>query len=530
MPAKVATHVFVTLCVAFGVLVPFYALPSHGMNGADESYLALSSMFYRESPMAPLSFYIGWLAMQCFGDTLITLRILQFVMHLLAISIGILYFYRSTRALRMSAFLFMLLSITSQMWAMNLYGWDTGSYPFAMLCLVATLAYYRKASQSRAAAVGVCAALMILSRIPLAAILPVLLVLPAICRRGNKKEMLADIATIAVALAFVLIVFVFIIYGGVKGLVDAWNRDNIITGHLGENMAYIHHRLHVTRNMVSVQPLIGLLAAVGAIVSVRVKKFKAAVIIIFVLTMMNAIVSLKNILGFPLMFAIYTPVTFAFCLYPLYRRLCGNETVKSEPVAWIVLAFAIVQSIGSDSFLERFLVLPTLPVAMTICYTRFRCYLRPFAAYLFVAALTIYVHDAYGNSRYYVVPGEALSPRLKGIKVSPEFYKKEMEVKELSDSLSAAGVPFTFMGEYKYVDAYLFSPKSMYKLHHFHTFEVSRDIEMLDSTIGSPRIEAIVAESWVYPGEEEQHFLDYLRENGYILVDTVGNRRLFVRK
>lgn len=123
-----------------GILIPlsilFFDAPER-----DECYQALSVLDYQNSPLAPLTFAGGYLWLHIFGVTMLNLRILGLLCHMTAIGIGCWFFYRKTGDRFWSAFMFMTLMTASQVWAMHIYNWDTGCYPFAMLTLVSSVAF-----------------------------------------------------------------------------------------------------------------------------------------------------------------------------------------------------------------------------------------------------------------------------------------------------------------------------------------------------------------------------------------------------
>ena len=98
---------------------------------------------YKRSPLAPLSFFNGYMWLKFFGVTVLNLRILNLLCHLVAIGLGCWLFFRRTADKLWAAVVFMTLGTASQVWAMHIYNWDTGCYPFAMLCLVASLAFWQ---------------------------------------------------------------------------------------------------------------------------------------------------------------------------------------------------------------------------------------------------------------------------------------------------------------------------------------------------------------------------------------------------
>lgn len=330
----------------------------------DECYQNLQIRYYAESPMAPLSFYIGHLWSLAFGDNVLAMRHLQVLMYVVAIGIGCGYFYLRTRKRRMTSVLFAMLLLATKFWGMNIYGWDVGCYPFVMMCLVAALHYYHKPAMSSGLLLAVAYMLMTASRGSLGVALPFIVGLVFYCNRHNVRRAVAQLCCGTVLAAAVGVAILYMIYGSPGNFIDVCHIDNVVNGHAGAGLAKrMYMRLYITTMEVVNGWYLSAFALVCAFLIVKARRWNAAIWICSAIVMVMCFVSHVTMSSLYISCGTLQPIFFFVCLYGLYREVMYRDKLSIPFEIWIILLFAFLPMVGSDSFFVRVLVIPTLPVA-----------------------------------------------------------------------------------------------------------------------------------------------------------------------
>ncbi len=510
-------NLLVVLCILGGILITIPGILLQSVENFDETYQALSVRFYQDSPLAPLTFFLGNIWNRIFGDTLLNLRILQLLCYFVSIGIGCLIFYKMTSRKVMAAVLFMVLYASSRQMSMYLYGWDTGAYPFAMLCMASVFAYISRPSHKLAALTGVTAALFSMSRIPSVVIIPIIVFF--IFRfRGDKKGKLEDLVCFSVCLLISLIGIVLMIYGNFGAFFKAWNPDNIITGH----SPYQFHR-HL-KGIIEIAPrelvesLIPITCVIAGVGIVWVKKKKLVVIVTLCVIISIITLSLLWILPIRIFFGgwllIFIVALFYNPLSGLFYKQVRNQDEYNKKLFWVVVVFAVVPIIGSDRLLERWMVLPLLPVALVLCYRDVKKYILPIAWFMMVAVVTMTV----AKNGVWIYEGlnrmSAISPRLAGMCQGDEVYRAVEDVQNAVERLNKEDRNYTFVGLKKYLGAYVADPDCLYNFQHFHYLDFEKDKEMYERRLIG--YDAIIVMPTLYSySEMNDAFFDFLGEHGY---------------
>lgn len=511
-------NLLVVLCILGGILITIPGILLQSAGNFDEAYQTLSVRFYQDSPLALLTFYIGNIWNRIFGDTLLNLRILQLLCHFVSIGIGCLIFYKMTSRKVMAAVLFMVLYASSQVMSMYLYGWDTGTYPFAMLCMALTFAYVRRPSNLLASLIGVTAALFIASRIPAIVIIPCIMAFIAKVR-DSRMSMMIDLVCFTVSMLISLIIVVFIIYGSFEGLIHSWDPDNVITGHsIDQYNRHFIRIMEIVPRLVT-ENFISLACLVAGTVTVRVKREKIFVLSLLAFAVSVITLSLLSILNIRIFWGAWLLIFVIVLFYhPLvgffYERIGGDRRCGyNKTLLWVILVFVVVPIIGSDSLMERFMVIPMIPVALTLCYKSVHRYILPVASFMMVSVMTMTIaKDAvwlYERTCW----GGTISPRLAGISQNHIVHTMD-DIKGAVEKLKAEGRSYTFIGLSKYLGAYVADPDCLYNFQHFHYLDFEKDKEMYERRLIG--YDAIIVMPTLYSDSEmNDAFFDFLGEHGY---------------
>lgn len=496
MNKQLSNEYLIWSCILIGILLPlsilFFDSPER-----DECYQALCVLEYRRSPLAPLTFFNGFVWLKLFGVTILNLRILNLLCHIVSIGLGCLVFLRITSDRLLTAMLFMTMSTASQVWAMHIYNWDTGCYPFAMLCLVASLAFWNKPSWLRLALLAVSTALLSLSRIPCVVGLPIISCIVAYRYRPNLKEMFVRTVFFVILYLSLSIIFLLLIYGSVEGILSAFSSENIITGHgVSDLDRYIERIMQITPQLAT-ESMLPLLCMLAALIITDLRKKRLIVGILFLFLIEGCLLFL--ILAMPVrtfFCLLWLPCMFLW-LYPVLRNL-HKEGFFCNPgyIEWLSVLFMCLPIIGSDGFQERFMVLPILPVLAGVCYPYLKRYIRSCLLFLmFAAASMLLIKDAYYISQGTEMIGETV-PRLKGIMVDRQNASSICAQVKVYEEIRNKGMKMAVVGDNRYPGAFLLGTDMLVDLHVFHLGDMEDDKPMYEREL--PKFDALMVFYPVY--------------------------------
>ena len=469
-----------------GILLPlsilFFTTPER-----DESYQALAALNYKQSPLAPLSYFIGYIWFKFFGETILNLRVLQLICHIVAIGLGCRFFLRKTSDKLWTAILFMTLTTASQVWAMHIYNWDTGCYPFAMLYFLATIAFWEHPVLKTTLWLAAASTALSLARIPCAACIPLTAII-VIWRYKHcifKKGFPYMILYLAVTTSL-CILFLLTIYGGISGVEQVFSPENIITGHGPDAIERYIDRVKVILPQLSAESILPLYCMVWAYVAVNLRVNRIKAMIIMLAGMEALLLVLTYIMHVHTFFCLlFVPFIFLW-LYPSFNSL--RHTGKFGTIGyekWLTLLIVCIPIIGSDGFLERFMVLPTLPVVATFTYgdRALNRFIKAFIVTTFIAASSMLcVKDIFYISQGIHHVGDKL-PRLRGILVKDESAINLESQAATIAQLRKEGLKIAVIGDSRYAGAFTFDLDMLPDLHIFHLGTLAEDLPKFKSRI-----------------------------------------------
>lgn len=456
-----ASSIIAILVAIAGICIPFAGL-GYIDPGQDELYQALCVRGYEDSPLAMLTFFIGNLWCRLFGDTLIALRCLMVICHLTSIGLGCAYFYHRTHRAVSCALLFMLLSAMSTFTAMFIFNWDTGAYPFIVLCFFATLYYMSAETPVAAVLMGASCALMVLSRIPTICILPLFpIVIIHKTRRSTHRDMLRAVTLRDILFclcAFIVTAIAVIgLMCGLGAYIASWNPDNIITGH-GSISDYFGRLIDLGIPNLLLWLVAGFLYLSASLI-VRVRQTLSGIITaIFAIIAAVAIAALMvNRINAPTADFGLAQGTLAITLLylPVRRRFIDPSTTCPAAELWLVAVFSLIAAVGSNGMAERPLALPFIPVACAYLYPYRNTAIKCFFVMLTLLALKTSTGIIYHN--YHSHRHRTGISRLDHIRLSDEAARLWNPVTEAVKALRTEGRTVRFWGLYKYHFQYAFN-------------------------------------------------------------------------
>lgn len=468
---------FCMVCV--GILAMFMGLDAGACDIGDESYQALCVRHWEQSPLAMLSYFIGHVWTDIFGDDIKNLRGLTYVIMCASVSVGCLYFFHRTRNGFVAAFFFFLCCVGARISEFNLYNWDTGSYLWDALCLVAMLAFTSRPRGYIAVILGALSALMALSRLPLAAetgVIAVAIILS--CRRkGYGTGRIVGMLALALAGFMVTVLSVTTLMCGSFGTyLSAFTQDNIITGHSLSDINWFIWRFRalLMRQMLYVSP--GIFCFLGALWIVKVRSYKWLYGVFFVLAMVFYCYDLywefRDFTSFiwPLVGCFLPFFLIPVLLLPASVAI-GKIDGKSVPYLqiWLTLAFVVMLGFGSDTAMERMCGVFALPAAMGWIYPRLEGKFRDlmkiffiFAAVVVVALFVTRLHFQHKELRY-SIPG---LPHNSEVRLPEGQYKFLSSTLPMVEACHDLGMKYTVIGD-RYPFLYIMGDDNGLPLHYY---------------------------------------------------------------
>lgn len=511
-----------TVMLLIGIALPYVGL-GNTMMGRDEAYQALCVMNFPEAPLAMLTFYIGYLWTGLFGNEILSLRILMIICYQLSIAISCCYLFYRTRRIILSSFMFMIMSLGVRFSAMPLYGWDAGAYPWMTLFAVTLLIYAQRPSLIRMAVLGISTGIMVMSRIPSLAALPIILGVIIYTRRehsGNVlwREVCMDSFVGLIAFIFTTFLVIMLLSSGKIGnYFSAWTSDNIINGHFDKEML-IWRWKDVTRRVVTAfYPMIGCFAA--ARYMLRVKRFlRLNLILSAVACVVLSFYFLKTYQLYSEYAAgVFEGLFLIIILLPLLYNMTHSATIPIPSFQLIVIACcSLLAGVGSDGFLERPMTVSLIPILCIYVYEKYLPLMRYFLLFSGLSVIGMYVllvvsesrHLDYDFSDYPHLYG--IHQNIRGGKELERF----IEVSPIVETLKSNGDLFSVIGTCRYEFDYIFNGDVSYNLHHFHYFDRSDEMELLDKIVSDTDIVLVVYDdaSSRYPNTQL-----FLSQHGFML-------------
>lgn len=463
LPASTSlvANITATLMVVAGIYLTFSGL-CYIDPGQDELYQALCVRGYADSPLAMLTFRIGALWCEIFGDRLLALRGLMSLCHLTSIGLGCAYFYHRTHKMIPCAFLFMLLSGMLTYTAMFIYNWDTGAYPFIVLSLLATLYYMSAKTPVAAAFIGISSALMVLSRIPTICILPLfpVIIVRTALKSGSVRRpsviITRDLLTGIVAFVLTATITIMLMCG-METYIRSWNPDNIITGHTSLS-DYLGRLVELGIPNLLLWGVTGLLyLASWLIVKFRQTLFAIIASIFSIIAIVAVASVLLNKIDAPTAdFGIAQGTLVITLLYlPLRHRFIDPATACPSDRLWTIVAFSLVAAVGSNGIAERPLALPLIPIICAYIYPYRNLTISCYFIIMMLLTLKMSLGITRNNRETHQLTTSL--ERFEGLKFSKQAMQLWKPIIATVNTLQAEGHTVRFWGLYKYHFQYAFN-------------------------------------------------------------------------
>lgn len=483
----------------------------------DEAFMALNVKNYSCAPLAPLTFYIGHIATDLLGDKLVTLRLLKYFCYLTSIGVSCIYFYKVSHRIYAAVGLFALLMLSSATAAMDIYNWDTGSYPFMVTALLSAMVFLKYRNIPSASLMGLLCGLMIASRITNIIAVPFIVLMICLCEI-HVKQKIRICSVFLLSLSASLLATAYLIYGSMSTLSNAWSPSNIITGH-GADIDTIK-RMLADFNILSLYLTLGFVVSIicllFTVTTLRLRRHKKLFIILMILMLFLYARALR--FDQTAHYGIWQFPTLLFLFIPQLSAILGINRSASETIIpaitlrqWTILLFLLLPAVGSDHFYERFAPLVFFPIVIAHYYNKFSRQLTVFCT--FMAVEIVFLSSLKLPVRILSMTNDigCLSPRTEGI-----LYKDTSALvtqKEIYDILKSRGFNTTFVGARKSQWTYMYAPDHDYCIPHFHyiDFDAEKDTYLRNLI----NYDALILNLPIYDSPQMIDFLKWLTDKGY---------------
>lgn len=528
-------------CAFLTLAVMFAGVNWQELCDSDEAYQLLCCRFYRSAPMGMLSFYDGWLWSRWAGDGVTAMRFLNQGVNLLAIFLCGLYALRLTRRLVPTAALVLLTALISRLAGWHLYGWDSGCFPFVALGLIATVSYLGRPRLWKALVMGSAAAAMTLSRVPLLAILIVMLITVIYARRHQRQAPMIAADCFAGLAAFVASAWALacLMCGSLEAYLASFVPENMVSGHgAAQLLKVIFWTMKVTLPELAVMgtPLLACVAIAWAMQRIpRPWGWRDLICASLAVCLYGFLVLRFSYQGAPDFFwpmigwGIW-PMLLPMGWLPLRRWLTGAKCVAPTPYMAVIAGFMLVMALGSDQPWNRVwhlrFALPLIIALLWPCLNRadrrlWRLALGLCLVCSFVACgAKLYYFSQYNPTRIDMLP---LHEHMRG---SDQYL---LETKQLQSALARYDIgpaDLQVIGGGRYGIYYCFTDSKPADFHHFHwgdgepsTLQATRAI-----LASNPRAVVVATRfgNYLEPIAELQRY-------GYHQVETTPQFHLFVK-
>ena len=394
-----------------------------------------------------------------------------------------------------------------------------------MTTLVATLRYYAKSTIENTILVGISAVAMVLSRIPnIIGLLPLLFII--IYKQRKLSKILTDCTIGLCSFLLTGTILILIMYGNFSDYIAVWNSDNIITGHT-DIFIYINM-------LIGTIPICGVMGLpiitsiiLGFIMSrwqtQRRTIFFVSVALVVIATYISFLTYLTQLNSYP-----YVAYLFVFSYGFVYNHTHNTQLRYSHSTLWISAIFAIIPAIGSDVMVLKLLIVPILPIAISILYSHFRKTLFPTQVFKLFAISTILI---FALVRMFAIKNQSNPfpqyPQLSGISGSDYMVEVVDNLKTICDDKYS----IAYIGNAKYIYDYLLTNESGYNLHLFHyklsASEIKHDITEKITDYDIVKLTLYYDES-ITNAEHIRLYDKYLQEYGYEKISS--DKLIYIKK
>ncbi len=469
------------LFVAAGTALIFSSIELGGVGEGDEGYQLMCVENYSTSPLGMFSYWTGHLWMNLFGGEVLALRALVSLTMLLAIFIGCFYCWRRTGNMLLAAALVPVCAMGNRLGDFPIFNWDTGTYLYDAIALVALLSFTERPRWWKAAVAGAAIALMTLGRLPLGIeLLLAMAVVWASCRAAGLgwSRILTFWGIGLGAFTVCALLAMTAMCGSPAAYAASFVPENFITGHGAGDLSAIVRRLWYLLPRQIWYLAIGMLALAAAVAVCLARRHKAAVAVtatcalIYYSTLMIIEGQYGSVWSWLFLGSFLSVFLIVLFWYPMARMMRPADN-PGAPVPWLqlltILGFITLISFGSDTFFERMCGVFALPMAVGVTWPLMRGgerhMLKVYLIFFMVAFGSIWTTRQYHQYRLYRVPMDEF-PHQRGLLAHPVQYGGYKVNRAAIESCRRNGKSYMVFGARLNL-LYTFGPDDGYPYHWF---------------------------------------------------------------
>lgn len=491
------------LAAAVGALLP-YLYATYQINLNDEFYQALCVRHYQMAPLAPLTYYVGYIWTSIFGQGIYTLRVLALLLYEMAIAAGVIYACRRGLSRCSGMYIFGILCLCINLMhyygiGLNIYNWDTGCYLPVTLAMLTLIAYIRKPNLSLSIIGGIITACAICSRVTCIAVWPIYIIIILISCKVSR-HIVKHLAVYSATLITICLLIITLIFGSVNSYFQTL-QHGVISGH-----GVVTVILDSLNCLPAVAPfwLPGLILLPFSFA--KSSKWWLTGVVISLITFAILYKLLSGGVGIMQMpFIILT----TWCIF----KSSGRE--RFIPIT--ILIFSLIPGLGSDAYPFRLFFLPMVPL---LYITIIKCSMTVAYKYMLMSATVIIaIAIAFGTiTTYQIFKSTHVSlHRMEHIVDTPSNIQMLKNM-----SLHDNGHKSVAIGMHKYIHDYLYTDTPGYNLHLFHYAGLSHaEIEQDASKVAAETDKIILSPMQGYSADNQMsEYIQRLHNKGFDIVSN----------
>lgn len=474
------------LTVISGLIIPILTIHLGFYPWKDEEYQIMCIADYQSTPLSAFTMYLGHLWRILTGcDTILSFRWLAYICNSLSIALPCSYFYRKSRNMTDTAVIFLILQLAISLFGLFSYEWDTTTHLFLTICCLISVGYLDKPTLWRISLLAIFSACAIFSRIPNVALLPVVMILICVSRKGFRL-MAADLLCYLAVLLASSAIIIMLIWGGIDNFVHAWSPENYITGH-GSFTDVLFMQVW-TRYPISLRYFFmwgGVFAAVCyfRLIDInRLWRYAALGVITFSIIALWLVIRVTSddTNSYPI-----DIFYFSVAMIPAIAMYKHSGIRHSVLLALTLLAYALVSYVGSDCGLYKILCMPLMPIALAELLKYRSRSVKEFYVIIATAIVICYVPLRLKNpwtkewmNRY---PATYEIDKLQGLRHSDSEIKRRTYIYNLARKIESEGHRILFIGRDRYLFDYILGHSQdnvdRYPIQRYHDDNDFADIE-----------------------------------------------------
>ena len=452
--------------IVFGIaLVPGFLLARVGIHISDEPYNILNCVDSLNTPLAPLSSWIGHLFGEAVGWEWTPFRYFAVASNALSILIGIALLWRLSRnytfTLLTGAACLLCGTIFNEVH--NLYGWDSYSPPLLMIIIAIFISYTRDEKVWQLILMGILSGIVVTMRLPNIAILAggsIILLFPTASGRISRGCRISIYLLSAIAVIWIV---TSLLYGTPHAFISRLSQVSV-----DQHDILYQFRGYVSPTFLLIQALLMFWASYHLIHYLESGArpwlaFAAAIILIPAIAYYEYRVFSQPFLNV----LVYSCALALLGIGAVWFYSGRNLSDIRWRVALALLIVAFIPAVGSNTGFIKFLAWPAIPLICGLLYPRFSKSMKIFSVTAF-AALMLYAYFGIGDHTFFDVGTreadyEFKKGVLKGRLTSREY--GEYIDRVISDVEKAAGDDSEIMvvrRDNNYLYEYYFGTRNQY--------------------------------------------------------------------